>query len=62
LNCAVARPPFFLDTDWQSASITHATAQQMRVRGSIERQAAWRFVLTEQGRAVPAAVLERCLI
>ena len=46
-------------TDWQAASITHATAQQMMVRGLIEREAATRYVLTEQGRAVLAAVLER---
>jgi hypothetical protein len=25
------------DTDWQAASITHATAQHMMVRGLIER-------------------------
>jgi hypothetical protein len=28
------------DTDWQAASITHATAQHMMVRRLIERQAA----------------------
>jgi hypothetical protein len=39
------------NTDWQAASITHATARQMMVRGLIERdQAASRFLLTEQGR------------
>jgi hypothetical protein len=47
------------DTDWQAASITHATAQHMMVRGLIERQAAKRFVLTEQGRAVLAALLDQ---
>jgi hypothetical protein len=48
------------DSDWQAASITHATAQQMMVRGLIERdQAASRYALTEQGRAVLAALLER---
>jgi hypothetical protein len=26
------------DTDWQAASITHATAQHMMVRGLIERK------------------------
>jgi len=31
------------------ASVTHATAQQMMVRGLIERQAATRFALTDQG-------------
>jgi hypothetical protein len=46
------------NTDWQAASITHATAQQMMVRGLIERdQAASRFVLTDQGRAVLAALI-----
>jgi hypothetical protein len=35
------------DTDWQAASITHATAQHMMVRGLIERDpGATRFVLT----------------
>jgi hypothetical protein len=44
------------DTDWQAASITHATAQHMMVRGLIERdRAATRFILTEQGRAVLTA-------
>ena len=47
------------DTDWQAASITHATAQHMMVRGLIERQAASRFALTEQERAVLAAMPER---
>jgi hypothetical protein len=47
-------------TDWQAASVTHATAQHMMVRGLIERdQATSRFVLTEQGHAVLAALLER---
>ena len=46
------------DADWQAASITHATAQHMMVRGLIERQAASRFALTEQGRAVLAAMLD----
>jgi hypothetical protein len=45
------------DTDWQAASITHATAQHMMIRGLIERQTATRFVLTEQGRVVLAAML-----
>jgi hypothetical protein len=45
------------DADWQAASITHATAQQMMVRGLIERQAATRFALTEHGRAVLAVLL-----
>jgi hypothetical protein len=46
------------DTDWQAASITHATAQQMMVRGLIERdQAATRYAMTDRGRAVLAALL-----
>jgi hypothetical protein len=47
-------------TDWQAASITHATARQTMVRGLIERdQAATRYVLTEPGRAMLAALLEK---
>jgi len=47
------------DTDWQAASITHATAQQMMVRGLFERatgEASYR--LTDQGRAVLEALLK----
>jgi hypothetical protein len=47
------------DTDWQAASVTHATAQHMMVRGLIEREAASRFKLTDQGRAVLAALLTK---
>jgi hypothetical protein len=47
------------NTDWQKAGITHATARHLMVRGLIERQAATGYLLTEQGRAVLAAVLER---
>jgi hypothetical protein len=48
------------DTDWQAASITHATAQHMMVRGLIERdRGAPRYTLTDQGRAVLAAVLAK---
>jgi hypothetical protein len=46
-------------TDWQAASITHATAQQMMVRGLFERatgEASYR--LTDQGRAVLEALLK----
>jgi hypothetical protein len=47
-------------TDWQAASITHATAQQMMVPGLIEReQAASRYVPTDHGRAVLAALLAK---
>jgi hypothetical protein len=46
------------DTDWQKASVTHATAQHMMVRGLIERdQTASRFMLSDQGRAVLGALL-----
>jgi len=45
-------------TDWQKAGVTHATAQHMLVRGLIDRQgSAGAFVLTDQGRAVLAALL-----
>jgi hypothetical protein len=46
-------------TDWQRASITGATAQQMMIRGLIERQAAGSFVLSDQGRAVLEALMMR---
>jgi hypothetical protein len=47
------------NTDWQAASITHATAQHMMVRGLIERdRAATRYALTELGHVVLAAMLE----
>lgn len=45
------------ETDWQRAGITHATAQQMMIRGLIERQAAGSFTLTEDGRAVLGALM-----
>jgi hypothetical protein len=45
------------NTDWQAASTTHATAQQMIVRGLIKRQPATRYVLTDRGGAVLAAML-----
>jgi hypothetical protein len=47
------------DTDWQKAGVTHATAQHMMVRNLIERdQAVTRFILTEQGHAVLAALAD----
>jgi hypothetical protein len=46
-------------TDWQKAGITHATAQQMMIRGLIDRQAAGSFTLTEQGRAVLESLMMR---
>ena len=46
------------NTDWQKAGVTHATAQQMMIRSLIDREGAGAFVLTDQGRAVLAALLE----
>jgi hypothetical protein len=46
------------NTDWQRAGVTHATAQQMMIKGLIEREgSAGAFVLTDQDRAVLAALL-----
>jgi len=46
-------------TDWERASVTHATAQQLLVRGLIDRnQSAGRFKLTPLGRDVLAALLK----
>jgi hypothetical protein len=48
------------ETDWQAASITHATAQQMMVRGLIEREgAATRYKLSDNRGAVLPALLGR---
>jgi hypothetical protein len=48
------------DTDWQKAGVTHATAQQMMIKGLVERQGgAGSYTLTAEGRAVLAALLER---
>jgi hypothetical protein len=47
------------DTDWQQAWVTRATAQQMMIRGLIERQSAGNFTLTDQGRAVLDALMMR---
>jgi hypothetical protein len=47
-------------TDWQKASVTHATAQHLMIRGLIEREgAAAAFVLTDHGRAVLEALLAK---
>ena len=46
-------------TDWRRAGVTHSTAQQMLVRGLVDREGtADSYVLTDQGRAVLAALLE----
>jgi len=47
------------ETDWQRAGITHATAQQMMIRGLIDRQSAGSYVLTDQGRATLEALMMR---
>ena len=45
-------------TDWERAGVTHATAQQVLVRGLIDRASTpARFKLTPLGRAVLAALL-----
>jgi hypothetical protein len=44
-------------TDWVKAGVTHATAQHLLVRNLVERDQASGFVLTDQGRAVLAALL-----
>jgi hypothetical protein len=47
-------------TDWERAGVTHATAQQLLVRGLIDRnQSAGRFKLTALGRAVFDALLRQ---
>jgi hypothetical protein len=46
-------------TDWTKAGVTQATAQQMLVRGLVDRdQSAARFKLTAQGRAALDALLK----
>jgi hypothetical protein len=46
-------------TDWERAGVTHATAQQVLVRGLINRASTReRFKLTPLGRAVLAALLK----
>jgi hypothetical protein len=46
------------NTDWQRASVTHVCAQQMMVRGLVERDGgAASYTLTDEGRTVLAALL-----
>jgi len=48
------------DTDWRTAGVTHTTAEHLHVRGMIGRdRTGTRYVLSDQGRAVLAAFLER---
>jgi hypothetical protein len=57
---ARTEPCLASDTDWQAASITHATARHMMVRGLIERdRAVTRYALTDQGNAVLAKLFVR---
>jgi hypothetical protein len=44
-------------TEWAEAGITGATVTQMVVRGLVDRDAAERLVLTQDGRAVLDALL-----
>jgi hypothetical protein len=44
-------------TDWQKPGVTGATVTAMAVRGLIERDAAARLSLTDEGREVLAALL-----
>lgn len=47
------------DSDWQVASITHATAQHVMVWSLIERErGATSYKLTKQGRALLGALLK----
>ena len=46
-------------SEWEEAGVTHATTQQMLIRGFIERaSASARFNLTPLGRDVLAALLK----
>jgi len=44
-------------TDWQKAGVTHMVAQQVLIRGLIDRRGANSYVLTDQGRIVLEALL-----
>jgi hypothetical protein len=49
-------------SDWQAASITHATAEDMLMRGLVERAGdLTSYKLTDPGRAVLAAVVDAVL-
>jgi hypothetical protein len=48
------------ETDWQRAGMTQVCAQQMMmIRGLLDRQGS-SYVLTDEGRAVLAALLGEC--
>jgi hypothetical protein len=44
-------------TDWVKAGIPRSTVQRLFVRNLVDHDRATKFVLTEQGRAVLAALL-----
>jgi hypothetical protein len=46
------------DTDWKKAGVTGAVVMGMLVKGLIDRDAAGRLTLTEQGRAALAWLLK----
>jgi len=46
------------DTDWVKAGIPHSTVQHLFIRNLVDHDHATKFVLTEQGRAVLAALLK----
>jgi hypothetical protein len=46
------------DTDWLKASVSPVTVRHMLVRNLVERNHAGQLALTEQGRAVLAALLK----
>jgi hypothetical protein len=45
------------ETDWFKAGVTPTTTKKMVVKGLIERDDAGRLALTDEGRAVLAALL-----
>jgi hypothetical protein len=45
------------DTDWAKAGVPAITAQHLLVRNLVERKDAAQLVLTDQGRAVLAALV-----
>jgi hypothetical protein len=47
------------DTDWVKAGVSHSIAQHMLVRNLVDRDDTGRFMLTDQGHAVLAALLRR---
>jgi hypothetical protein len=46
------------NTDWQRAGVTQVCAQQMMIRGLVDRQGS-SYVLTDEGREVLAALLAK---